>query len=148
MAAVDPTREHVAHDQTELVDFLVQTSFVTMAALNKIGAGQNLSLSQLRVLGILRDRRLKMTELADFLGLDKSTMSGLVDRAEKRGLLTRAPNPHDGRATDVVLSAGGAELAAQVSGEVADSLSPMTGTLTSADRRRLTSLLERLLTQP
>jgi hypothetical protein len=38
----------------------------------------------------LRDRRLKMTALADYLGLEKSTMTGLVDRAEKRGLLERA----------------------------------------------------------
>jgi DNA-binding MarR family transcriptional regulator len=26
-----------------------------------------------------------MAELADYLGLEKSTMSGLVDRAERRG---------------------------------------------------------------
>ena len=67
-----------------LVDALVQTSFVTMAVLNRIGAENDLSLTQLRVLGILRERRPRMAALADRLGLKKSTMSGLIDRAEQR----------------------------------------------------------------
>jgi len=132
-------------DQDELVDALVQTSFVTMAALNKVGSDNDLSLTQLRVLAILQDRRLRMTELADYLGLDKSTMTGLVDRAEKRGLLERAPSPTDGRAVDVFLSADGAELAGSLRAKVTRSLSPRTSTLTRADRRRLLALLEQLL---
>src|SRR6202042_3742213 len=95
--------------QDDLIDALVTASFATMAVLTRIAAEHDLSLTQLRVLAILRDRRVKMTELADYLGLDKSTVSGLVDRAEKRGLLQRVPNPLDGRAVDVILSAAGAE---------------------------------------
>jgi len=37
--------------------------------LNRIGTEHDLSLTQLRVLGILRDRRVKMSELAGYLGL-------------------------------------------------------------------------------
>jgi len=129
----------------ELVDALVLASFTTMAVLNRVAAEHDLSLTQLRVLGILRDRRITMRELAAYLGLDKSTVSGLVDRAEKRGLLQRAPNQADGRAVDVFLSAAGIELAERGRAEVAQSLSPMTGALTGAEARRLTALLERLL---
>jgi hypothetical protein len=71
----------------------------------------------------------------------------LVDRAEKRGLLQRAPNPADGRAVDVFLTAEGMQLAAVGAGQVARSLSPMTGKLTRAEARRLTTLLECLLEQ-
>jgi len=88
-----------------------------------------------------------MSELADYLGLDKSTISGLVDRAEKRGLLRRAPSPGDGRATDVFLSAEGVQLAELGEREIAESLSPMTGKLTRAETRRLTALLEYVLEQ-
>ncbi len=88
-----------------------------------------------------------MSELADYLGLDKSTISGLVDRAEKRGLLQRAPNPADGRATDVFLTAEGLQLADLAEGKIARSLSPMTGTLTRAETLRLTALLEHVLKQ-
>jgi DNA-binding MarR family transcriptional regulator len=131
--------------QRELIDALVTTSFATMAVLNRIGAEHDLSLTQLRMLGILRDRRVKMSELAGYLGLDKSTVSGLADRAEKRGLLQRAPNPADGRAVDVFLSPAGMELAEGAAALAAESLSPLTSVLTGADARRLTVLLERML---
>lgn len=84
-----------------LVDALAQAAFTTMAILNKLAAEHGLSLTQLRVAGILRDRRVRMVELGRYLGLEKSTMTGLVDRAEERGLMARAPNPDDARAVDV-----------------------------------------------
>jgi DNA-binding MarR family transcriptional regulator len=65
-----------------------------------------------------------MSELADYLGLDKSTISGLVDRAEKRGLLQRAANPADGRGVDVLLTADGNKLAERGATQIARSLSP------------------------
>ncbi|MGY1962144.1 MarR family transcriptional regulator [Nocardia gipuzkoensis] len=64
-----------------------------MAVLTRIGSEHDLSLTQLRLLGLLRDRRPRMTDLAAFLGLDKSTMSGLVERAERRGLVARGKSP-------------------------------------------------------
>jgi DNA-binding MarR family transcriptional regulator len=132
-------------EQDDLVDALVRAAFVTMAVLNKVGADNDLSLTQLRVLAILRDRRLRMTALADYLGLEKSTMTGLVDRAEKRGLLERAPNASDGRAVDVFLSPDGAELAERLYINIGRSLSPMTSVLAPTEQRRLQALLERLL---
>jgi DNA-binding MarR family transcriptional regulator len=132
-------------DRQELIDALVQASFATMAALSRVGAEHDLSLTQVRVLGILRGRRVKLSELAGYLGLDKSTISGLVDRAEKRGLLQRAPNPADGRAVDVFLTARGMELAGRAGTEIAHSLSPMLGKLSNAQARRLTALLNRVL---
>ena len=131
--------------QQELIDALVRASFATMAVLNRIAAEHDMSLTQLRVLAILRDRRIKMSELADHLGLDKSTISSLVDRAEKRGLLRRAPNPLDGRGVDVFLSPDGVALAERGAAQVAQSLSPMTGALSRAEARRLATLLERAL---
>ena len=144
-SATHPAALPVAADQRALIDALVTTSFATMAVLNRIAAEHDLSLTQIRVLAILRDRRVKMSELAGYLGLDKSTITGLVDRAEKRGLLARAPNPIDGRAVDVFLSAEGMELADRGATQIARSLSPMTSTLTRADAHRLTALLERML---
>ena len=145
MVTSQPAAQARAIDQDGLVDALVQAAFATMAVLNKVGAENDLSLTQLRVLAILRDRRLRMTALADYLGLEKSTMTGLVDRAEKRGLLERAPSPTDGRAVDVFLSPDGAELAERLYAEVGRSLSGMTNELIPADQRRLQALLERLL---
>jgi DNA-binding MarR family transcriptional regulator len=128
-----------------LVDALVQSAFTTMAVLSRVSAEHDLSLTQLRVLGILRDRRLRMAGLAGFLGLEKSTMSGLVDRAERRGLLERTPSVDDRRAVDVTLTAAGRELAESIHAEVGLALAPSLDGLVTADRSRLASLLERML---
>ena len=131
--------------QEGLVDALVQIAFVTMAVLSKVGAEHDLSLTQLRVLGILRDRRVRMSRLADYLGLEKSTLTGLVDRAAKRGLLERGPNAHDGRAVDVFLSPAGAALAVRFQAQVRRSLSPLISELGPAEQRQVRTLLERML---
>ena len=140
-----PPHEDAAPDQQALIDALIQASFTVMAVLNRVGAEHDLSLTQLRVLAILRGRRVRMSELAEYLGLDKSTISGLVDRAEKRALLQRGPNPHDKRAVDVFLTPAGIRLADQGSAQVAQALSPMTHQLTKPESHRLTTLLERFL---
>jgi len=132
-------------EQDGLVDALARAGFATMAVLTRLSAEHDLSLTQLRVLAILRDRRVRMSTLADHLGLERSTLSGLVDRAERRNLLQRAPNRTDGRAVDVLLTAEGARLARRIGAEVQRSLAPMTASLTPAEQRRLRILLERLL---
>jgi DNA-binding MarR family transcriptional regulator len=129
----------------ELVDALAQAAFATMGVLQRVAASHDLSLTQLRVLAILRDRRLRMAELADHLGLERSTMSGLVDRAERRGLLRRAPAEDDGRAVEVALTGDGARLAASGAAEVARSMAPMTAALSAVERARLQALLEQML---
>jgi MarR family transcriptional regulator, organic hydroperoxide resistance regulator len=116
-----------------------------MAILNKLGAESGLALTQLRVCGILRDRRLRMAALAKYLGLEKSTMTGLVDRAEDRGLMARAPNEDDGRAIDVFLTKDARKLAERLEREFKDALAPLTGRLEVAEQSRLQSLLERML---
>jgi len=147
MTRTDPAALPGDTDHQALISALVRASFATTAVLSRIAAEHDLSLTQLRVLAILRRRRVRMSELADYLGLDKSTISGLVDRAEKRGLLRRAPNPADGRATDVFLTAEGVQLAGLGDAKIRQSMFPMTGKLTSAETRRLTALLELVLQQ-
>jgi DNA-binding MarR family transcriptional regulator len=134
----------MATQERDLMDGLVQTSFEVMALLSRVGSRHDLSLTQLRLLGILRDRRLGVTDLARYLGLDKSTVSGLVDRAVRRGLVERTADPEDGRAVRVTLSARGRQLDEVVVGEVAVFIAPMTGALNGAEQRRMHTLLMRL----
>ena len=128
-----------------LIDGLVQTTFTVMALLTTVAAEHDLSLTQLRVLGILRDRQVRVSALAAHLGLDKSTMSGLVDRAERRGLVTRAPDPDDGRAVAVSLTEAGAELADAGYRRLASALAPAIDRLAPADQNQLQTLLRRML---
>ncbi len=139
---VDDVVDGAGSERQALIDALAQTSFATMAVLTKVAAEYELSLTQLRVLAILQDRRLRMSQLADYLGLDKSTLTGLVDRAVQRGLLHRERNSADGRAFDVLISDVGAELAGRVFARVAELLAPTIDRLGRADQRRLRALLE------
>lgn len=140
----EPTGETQA-GRPGLADELVPLAFITMAILNRIGAEHDLSLTLLRVLGILRDRRLRMSELADYLGLERQTMSGLIARAEKRGLVARAPNPQDGRATDVFLTKPGMQLVDQLHGQMQQALAPLTQRLTAAEQQQLERLMRKMV---
>jgi DNA-binding MarR family transcriptional regulator len=54
-----------------------------------------------------------MLELARYLNLEKSSVSGLVDRAAQRGLVQRSPGTKDGRAVHVSITPAGRAIADQ-----------------------------------
>jgi DNA-binding MarR family transcriptional regulator len=140
----DMTTSH-ARISAELMDGLAQTSFAVIALLTRMAAENDLSLTQLRALAIVRDRALTMAELADHLGLERSSVSGLIERAHRRGLVRRDPSPHDARAVHVTLSDEGQRLATRLTGEFARLIAPMTGDLSTAEQARLAALLRKLL---
>lgn len=78
-------------EERELPELLARVSFEVMGRLAKLSAEEDMSLTLLRMLAILRDRRLRMAELAAALGTDRSSTSGLIARAERRGLVEREP---------------------------------------------------------
>lgn len=138
--ALEPQTSDTPDD--ELVDALVQSAFRVVADLTRIGAAHDLSLTQLRVLGILRDREhVRIGDLARHLGLERSTLSGLVDRAEQRGLLRRTRGDADRRATEVELTPDGRALARVLARAAADRLAPDVALLGREDRTALRELL-------
>jgi DNA-binding MarR family transcriptional regulator len=128
-----------------LVDAIAQLSFAVQFVLIEVGALHDLSVTQVRLLGILRDRTGSMGELAGYLRLDKSSVTGLVSRAEARHLVRRARRPGDGRGVQVMITERGAGLAARVHREVAARLLSLTGTLDAVERSTLTALIDRMI---
>jgi len=127
-----------------LIDSLVQSSFLVQGILRRVAGRHDLSVVQMRLLGILRDREPGILALARHLELDKSSVTGLVDRAERRDLVERVADPDDGRAVRVRLTKAGRALAARGAEEVGDELAALTADLTDPQRRHLTSLLSRI----
>jgi DNA-binding MarR family transcriptional regulator len=134
-----------AQHQLSTVDALAQTSFLIQALLERRAAERGFSLIQTRLLGILRDRSPTINELAELLGLDKSSVSGLVDRAERRGLVQRNPSTVDRRSVLVNLTAEGRTLVSDVAARFAQDVDAMLAPLTAGERTALTGLLSRVL---
>ena len=132
----------------EQVDALVQTSFDVVAVVTRVGAEHDLSLTLVRLIGILRDRTLTMAELADYLGLERSTVSGLIDRAERRGLVARQPSAADGRSVELRITDDGQKLAAIATAEIADRLAPLVGRMPQDLQRALPLLRDALQGPP
>jgi DNA-binding MarR family transcriptional regulator len=120
-----------------LVDGLAQLTFAVQGALGRIAGGYDLSVVQARLLGILRDRQPTIKELAGFLQLDKSSVTGLVDRAEQRGLVRRTPSAIDGRSVQVTITATGQELVEQATAAFESEIADLVADLTPAQRTRL-----------
>ncbi len=130
----------------DTTDALVQLSFQVQRILTAVGAEHDLSVVQLRLLGVLRDRTPGMLELGRHLGLDKSSITGLVSRAEKRDLVRRLPSPHDGRGVLVELTPLGHRLTRQGAAEIDRRIAELTARMSAADRARLTALAAALVT--
>jgi DNA-binding MarR family transcriptional regulator len=94
-------------DHLGLVDALAQLTFLVQGTLARRAAANDVSIIQMRLLGVLRDREPGMNDLARVLELDKSSITGLVDRAERRGLVKRTISKDDRRVFRVKLTKSG-----------------------------------------
>jgi MarR family transcriptional regulator, organic hydroperoxide resistance regulator len=114
-------------------------------ALGHALAEQGMAPSEVNVVANLdRARELTVSQLAGACGVRPSTLTGLLDRLEDRGLLTRNPAPHDRRALLVALTADGRRTARTVRHAVADLDRRALGELTADQVTALRTALEAL----
>ena len=132
----------IESDDLALRDALVRMSFEVMGRMGRLAAEEGMSLTQLRVLGVLRDRTPRMADLARGLGLDRSSVTGLIDRAEARGLVERVPEAGDGRVVRVALTEAGEELGRRLTARMAELLEDVVAPLPAATRASLRDGLE------
>jgi DNA-binding MarR family transcriptional regulator len=132
-------------DDLSIVDSLVQLSFLIQNILARIGAEHDLSIIQIRLLGILRDREPGMLQLAKHLGLDKSSITGLVDRAQRRGLVERTVSPADKRGFNVRATAAGWQIIHEVGEQIERQITEVTAGLTEAERAQTIALASKIL---
>jgi DNA-binding MarR family transcriptional regulator len=134
-----------ARKQLSPVDGLAQLSFLIQGLLERQAAEHDLSIIQTRLLGVLRDRKPTMNELARFLGLDKSSVTGLVDRAERRGLVVRVPSATDRRSVLVSLTDEGRAFVSQAAAAFEADVSALLSRLPPRERETLARIVSRLL---
>ncbi len=127
------------------VDGLAQLSFLVQGLLERRASEHDLSIIQTRLLGVLRDRQPTMNELAKLLQLDKSSVSGLVDRAERRGHVVRVPSSTDRRSVLVTLTVEGRSLVLRAAARFEADVTALLDPISRSDRARLSELVSHIL---
>ncbi|MEU5385558.1 MarR family winged helix-turn-helix transcriptional regulator [Kitasatospora cineracea] len=128
-----------------LVTALVRTSFLVDAAYTRAGREHGLTPQQGQLLCVLTARPYGMSELSAALGLAKSSLTGLVDRTERHGLVRREGDPNDCRAVRVTLTERGGELAERFYAAACRRIDGLPSGLDAEQRGTLTALLERVV---
>lgn len=106
-----------------------------------------LTAAQYNVLSLLAPgpaEGMSQRELGDLLVVDRSNVTGLVDRMEKAGWVRRADDPHDRRVYRVQLTAAGRRLWSEVSPRYAKVVTQVTATLGEQQARATLKVLRKL----
>jgi DNA-binding MarR family transcriptional regulator len=93
------------------------------------------------------DPRLSPSQLSHWLFVTSGTMTGRLDRLERRGLIRRVPNPDDRRGMDVELTPEGRQLADELVTAHVENEERMMSVLTRDERRTLQRIMRKLLAQ-
>jgi DNA-binding MarR family transcriptional regulator len=125
---------------------LVRSTFLVNAVYADSAREYGLTQQQGQLLCVLMGRPYGMTELGAVLGLAKSSLTGLVDRTERNGLVRRKPNPEDSRAVSVELTRQGAKVADAFYTETCRRVEELTSGFAPAEREALAALLGRVVT--
>jgi DNA-binding MarR family transcriptional regulator len=131
--------------QIGVVAALVRSAFLVNAVYAESGREHGVTPQQGQLLCVLMAQSYGMGELGAMLGLAKSSLTGLVDRTERNGLVRREPDPQDTRAVRVALTAQGGRLAAEFYAETCRRIENLPAGLSAADRDTLAGLLGRVV---
>jgi DNA-binding MarR family transcriptional regulator len=91
---------------------------------------------------------LDQSTLARDIVLDTSTVAGVIDRLEARGLITRKPSRQDRRVRTLYITEAGTALLAQVSPVVVDVQHWLMAPLDEQERQQFWSALRKLVDRP
>jgi DNA-binding MarR family transcriptional regulator len=131
--------------QIGIVAALVRSSFLVNAVYTQSGREHGLTPQQGQLLCVLMAQPYGMSELGAMLGLAKSSLTGLVDRTERNGLVRREPDPRDTRAVRVALTPRGSALAEEFYAETCRRTEQLSAGLSAAERDTLAGLLGRVV---
>jgi DNA-binding MarR family transcriptional regulator len=103
-----------------------------------------ISYQQLNVLYLVRTGGASMADMARYLGVAPTVITGLVDRLESRGLIRREPHPSDRRRIQLVLTERGNEISVHVEEVIASHIEQRLSQMDAAQRQQLRAGLELL----
>ncbi|HEY7484850.1 MAG TPA: MarR family transcriptional regulator [Streptosporangiaceae bacterium] len=131
--------------QQQLAAGLVRLGFLVQREYGEVSRQHDLTPQQAQLVCVLLGGPIGMAELGGALHLEKSSLTGLVDRAERRGLVSRVRDARDRRAYRVALTQQGVELAACFHEHVSRRMAALAVDLCATDQAGLTAAINQIL---
>ncbi|MEU7897747.1 MarR family transcriptional regulator [Nonomuraea sp. NPDC049152] len=128
----------------EVVALMAEVAARYNAGYEQAAADRQLTALQAKALVLLAREPLPMRRMADLFQCDPSNVTGIVDRLERRGLVSREPSATDRRVKNVTLTAEGEGVVEELKGVLGFAGEPLAA-LTEAERAQLRDLLLRML---
>jgi DNA-binding MarR family transcriptional regulator len=134
-----------AQADVDVADGLVQLTTLVQATYARVSERHDLTPVQAKLLCVLLEGPRGMAELAHRFGVEKAALTGLMDRAERRGLARRSPVPGDRRALQVTLTDAGHRAAAAFHAEISAELSRLISPLAACDREQFRAAMAEII---
>ena len=132
-------------DLLSAADGLIQLSRLVQGVFGRISERHDLTPVQAKLLCVLATGPRGMADLARCFGVEKAALTGLVDRAERNGLVIRSPVPGDRRALHVILTESGQRAARAFHADAAAHLDSLISPLSSAEREQFRDAMQTIL---
>ncbi len=129
-----------------VLDHLAQVVRLRRPAIPPWTATTDLTVGQVRLLfHLARHGPTAMSEVAEWLGVDRATATGAVDRVERRGLVCRERRDDDRRVIECRLSEAGAALVAEIDGIRLGAMQQLLGLLQEPELEAFDHLLTTII---
>jgi DNA-binding MarR family transcriptional regulator len=139
--------ERAGHADLDVADGLVQLTGLVQGIYARVSERHDLTPVQAKLLCVLLAGPRGMAELAQCFGVERAALTGLMDRAERRGLAQRTSVPGDRRAVRVTLTEAGHEAAIAFHAEVSAALDRLISSLEPQDREHFRTTMAEIVTR-
>ncbi len=130
---------------TELVGSLVRLMHVLQDLYAETSRPLGLTPQQAHLICVLLDGPLGMTELSRIMSIERSSLTSMVDRLERRSLVARSADPSDRRACHIALTDDGRTLANQAHNAYTTRVEALTADLSPTHKTHVHTALTRIL---
>ena len=143
--APDRLRAGLGDPHTDVAAGLVQLTSLVQGIYARVSERHDLTPVQAKLLCVLLGGPRGMAELAHCFGVEKAALTGLMDRAERRGLAQRSSVPGDRRALQATLTDTGRRVAAAFHAEMSRELTRLLSALAPHDREQFRSTMAEII---
>ncbi|MDI3535323.1 MAG: hypothetical protein PWQ82_1688 [Thermosediminibacterales bacterium] len=140
--------EHLKNDGISLRISVIKLLFMLQKKIFKqlgsVFKEENLTITEMMILFLLRNQNYKVTDLAHELGIPSSTLTGLIDRMVQKGLVDRYRSKKDRRVVIITLGKDFSKKKAEINSKLKQYVKKIDGQLSEEWWRNFKSELLKL----